>query len=384
MSYPEFLARHNVGPSPIPEGLLKDDKGAPAQRTDAQWAQLDELYAINPTEKQGPAPPGHVGGPIWNANALQMGVTLKEATQMLLACNIPSDGFTFKIGYPQYDTPAPGAATMTVHIGVLMQVKPWLQKSFGANLYRLLKPYDNYQPDRSPFTFVTYQGGPYHPETFYLSTISAALWDSACAEPGVVLVLKDGRGEIINVGTTNAGFTGNLPTLLASPPEVRRMPAYAYLMPNADRTFDGNGRMNLDFSRGWYYDFTFTLPMDDVRRLDRAEAFLVSPHAASLAAAVATAKTVSDMQPAFVMAATTDLQGSIENALGKGSRWSAQAEQALTSAAAGAVAAQPGMAGGVTGGGAVGALGGGPPPVTARGGLPGGLPMPPGPTVSVP
>lgn len=352
MTYPEYLQRRGLNPLPVPEGLLREPDGTPKKRTDAAWAQLESVYAgVRRPEELGPPKPGRVGGALWRQAQEQLAVTKKEMMAVLRAATAAAGGFTFEIGYPQYDPRAVTESGVTVRVGVLMHVKPSLQKSYGATIYRLLKPFDNYGVDRVPFTFVTYQGGYFHPHTFTLRPESVNLWNTLWSTgASVVLALRDSNGQLIEAGITNAGFSGNAPTLIAYPPEVRRTPYFDYLMPNADRTFDGR-RMGLDFSRGWYYEFTFNLSMDELRRIDKASATVLMPPYSVLAEAVSGAKTLDQILP--------DVQRELMS-------W--MDEKARQLGAQGAPAAA-GPAGGP--GGAI------PPPVP--GGAPGAPPPPPGP-----
>jgi hypothetical protein len=306
MTYPEFLARRGLRPSPIPEALLRDEEGQPKQRTDAEWAQLDELYAGSAVKEEAPKP-GRTGSALLQQVQQQLAVIKKENLAVARAFAAAGDGFTFEVGYPQYDRAAVNAQNLPVRIGVLMHVKPSLQKSYGATVYRLLKPFDNYGTDRRPFTFVTYQGGYFHPSTFTLHPTSIALWNALWATPQVALVLQDSRGKPVEgaSGTANAGLNGNAPALIAYPPEIRRTPYFDYVMPMADRDFTGSRRIQVDFARGWYYEYNFTLDLEKLALLDRASATLVLPPYSVLSAAIAQARTPAEIQ-SLVTAAVND------------------------------------------------------------------------------
>ena len=168
--------------------------------------------------------------------------------------------------------------------------------------------------------------------------------------------LKDAQGNIIDADVTDAGFNANLPTLIAYPPEVRRTPAFGYLMPNDDRTFDGRSRLGLDYARGWYFDFAFTLPRDELRKLDRASAFMITPPQARLVSALMQANTAAEMQTSYETAFSTWLQESSEKRFGKGSKPANQMQGILGTGRAGG---PPGAGGAPSGG-------------------PGGPPLPPG------
>jgi len=359
MTYPEYLQRRGLNPLPVPEALLREPDGTPKKRTDAAWAQLESVYAgMRRAEELGPPKPGRVGGVLWQQAQEQLAVTKKELMAVLRAATAAADGFTFEVGYPQYDPRAVTESGVTVRVGVLMHVKPSLQKSYGATIYRLLKPFDNYGVDRVPFTFVTYQGGYFHPHTFTLRPESVALWNTLWSSgASVVLALRDRNGGLVDAAITSAGFNGNAPTLIAYPPEVRRTPYFDYLMPNADRTFDGQ-RMGLDFSRGWYYEFTFNLSMDDLRRIDKASAAVLMPPYSVLSEAVSGAKTLDQILPDVQRTLTSWMEE-------KARQFGARGGVAVPSAGAAAGAIPPPVPGG--------APGAGPPPPGIRQLAPGGV-----------
>ena len=295
-TYPEYLAGRP--PVPIPQALLVDDKGQPMKRTDSAWNEYEMLYAktAETAEVKAASAPGRVGKVLTQQMQLQLAVIKKENVAMIRAMGAAAGAFTFEVGYPQYDSTAVTPAGTTVRVGVIMRVKKSLSQNYGSTIYRLLKPYDNYGPGRVPFTFVTYQGGYYRPQSLMLHPTSVAVWNALWATPTVALVLKDVKGGVIVAANQSAGFNLNAPTLIAYPPEIRRTPAFAYLMPEADRLFNG-GKMNLDYTRGWYYEFAFSLNMEDLARLDHAAAGIVMPPSKMMLESVAQAKYAQDIMP---------------------------------------------------------------------------------------
>ena len=298
MSYPEFLARRGLRPSALPSGLIKDNEGEPKKRTDAEWAQLDQLYAGSAIKEEDPKP-GGTGSRILADLQRQLAVIQKENNAMARAFAAARDGFTFEVGYPSYDPRAVNGQNLAVRVGVLMHVKPSLQKSYGTTVYNLLKPFDNYGTDRRRFSFVTYQGGYFHPAVLTLHPSSVALWEALWTNgTQVALVLQDSRGKPIQgaTGTAGAGLTGNAPALIAYPPEIRRTPYFDYLMPEADRDFTGSRRLQVDFARGWYYEFNFTLDMEQIALLDKAKATFILPPYEVLAAGISQARRPDEIQ----------------------------------------------------------------------------------------
>jgi hypothetical protein len=297
MTYPEYLAASGQKAATMPAPLLTDSKGQPVERTQSGWDQLQQLYGqagvavVAPTSKR-----GKYGSQLYNEMQEQLAVIRKENLAVLKAFGAVSGGFTFKVGTPQYDRASVNSSGATLRVGVIMRVKPQLQKNYGALIYKYLKPYDNYGDGRVPFQFVTYQGGYYRPVTLMLHPSSVALWNALWSAPAVALVLQDARGTAITTSNVTAGFSGTEPTLIAYPPEIQRTPAFAYLFPEADRAWNG-GRMNLDYAKGWYYEFQFQLTMEDLVRVDKAKAGLIVPSAKLLLSWVAGATTPEQVLP---------------------------------------------------------------------------------------
>lgn len=362
-TYDEYLMERGTPRQPLPGALLVDDKGQPIKRSPDGWAQLEKLYAKGAEVEIKPAlTPGRVGSSISSQWRKQLGVIMNENKAIVRAVGAAENGFEFEVGAPTWDPRSVTSAGGTIRVGVIMRPKKSFQQNYGATIYRLLKPFDNFGDDRTRFTFVTYQGGYFNPPTVMLHPSSVALWDALWATPQVVLALQDAKGNAITTGSQNAGLTGNAPALIAYPPEIRRTPAFAYLMPEADKRFSG-GRMSLDYAKGWYYEFQFQLTMEDLTRVDRAKAGIVMPPAKLMSEAAAKAQTPEEISPAVLAAANG---------------WIAQQVSGFGFAKPPAGAAAPGSPGEFTPGGGVsgmipGGAGGGyqlAPPVTAGTGIP--------------
>ncbi|HEY3398815.1 MAG TPA: hypothetical protein VGM19_14265 [Armatimonadota bacterium] len=289
MTYPEFLAKKRLPAALIPPGLLNDDKGQPLKRTAAGWWQVHQLYmGASKGGELKPVAPGRTGIDLLGRVQKQLAVIKKENEAVRKAYGLAKGGFSFEIGYPQFSAASVTAEGADVTVEVVMRVNKSLQTSYGAKLYRLLKPYDNFGTERQPFTFVTYQGGYFHPQTFTMHPSSIAMWADLWSQCQVELTLKDRNGNPVAVATpVPAGFGPNAPTLIAYPPELRRVPNFGYLMPEQDRDFSGTRRLGVDYTRGWWYQFTFHLSREDMAKLHSASAKLVMAEVAPAAAGTA-------------------------------------------------------------------------------------------------
>ena len=75
-------------------------------------------------------------------------------------------------------------------------------------------------------------------------------------------------------GQQAAGLGGDICSKLLYPDELNYAPMHETIIPPRDYTFEG-GKLNLDYKKGWYYNFSFTVPLAQLAGLDRAEAVLI-------------------------------------------------------------------------------------------------------------
>ena len=276
-SYEQFLANKGLPRAPIPPGLLKDASGQPVQRTENAWGQLHDVYA---GAKAGvgagaAAGAGGTGSKLLRQMQTQLAVIRKENAAVEKSYKTIKNGFWFEVGYPQYNPAAVSEAGVTVTVGVIMHVKPSLQQSLGSTLARALKPYDNYGTDRQPFVLYTYQGGFFHPQTYTLHPSTMSLWQSLWGATQLQLKLKDRNGQSVVASSPTTINLGDPTAVVMYPPEIRRTPYFAYVMPTEDLDFTGSRKLNLDFSRGWYYQFSFPMSLEDIARLHKASVELL-------------------------------------------------------------------------------------------------------------
>lgn len=297
MTYGEFLAQEGQAPVPLPEVYLIENDGTPKRLTRNGWYQLARVYTDRPVVIE-TAMVGTPGGRLWNEVYLEAAVKHNELNALWDRWVDALSNFTFQVGYPRigpqlltYDWQRKGIrnpdgtvrwrrweATLpesfTITIPVVMSVKPGCQRNYGRKFYNAMRKFDNKGHGRSPFMFMTYDGGHYQPHTFYLADETIQAWNALWQGVNVQLRLFNPRREEIVRAAQPSGLTPALFTQMVHPPTIYYEPRYRLLMPREDDTFHG-GRLNLDGREGWYYEFEFTLNREQLRALDDARARLV-------------------------------------------------------------------------------------------------------------
>ena len=277
-TYDAFLAETGTARAAIPENFLYDDQGEPRENTNDQWRQLQRIYAARAVG--GPAAAGALAGkPGYGlATRIQNEIAVKssEVADVQFLYEKGLDNFSFEIGYPQYEHSAitPGANVVPVSIGVIMKVKPNVAQRYPSLVYRKLKKYDFYGTDREIFHIHDYEGGIWNPKKIYLYSGAVSTWNSLWSGNAVRLTLYDASGDQIASATQSAGHTGGICAKLLYPDELNYAPMHETIIPPRDKSFEG-GNLNLPYKKGWYYNFSFSIPIGELAALDRAEAVLV-------------------------------------------------------------------------------------------------------------
>jgi hypothetical protein len=276
MTYDEFVARTGAQRAAIPDVFLTDEEGKPRKYTQNQWAQLQRIYA---GRREGAAAAPVAGTPGYQLSVRlnrEMGVKQKELDAVNWLYRVGLDSFSFEIGYPQvqHANVRPGATAIPIEVGVIMKVKPGIAQRYPSLVYKKLKPFDNYGLDRELFRIVDYEGGMWNPKQVYLWNGAVAEWNRLWAANVVQLTLYDVEGRRLVTGTQPAGHTGGICAKLVYPDELNYAPLYETVIPPRDHSFEG-GRLNLAYKKGWYYNFSFTIPMAQLASLERAEAVLI-------------------------------------------------------------------------------------------------------------
>lgn len=276
MTYDEFLAKTGYQRAAIPDVFIFDDAGEPRKYTQNQWAQLHRIYA---GRREGVAAAPVAGRPGYQLSVRlnrEMSVKQKELDAVNWLYQVGLDSFTFEIGYPQvrHADVRPGATSIPIEVGVIMKPKPGIEQRYPSLVYRKLKPFDNYGEDRQLFRIVDYEGGMWNPKEVWLWNGAVSEWNRLWSANVVQLTLYDVDGRRLVTGTQPAGHTGGICAKLVYPDELNYAPMFETIVPPRDHSFEG-GQLNLDYKKGWYYSFSFTIPMAKLASLDRAEAVLI-------------------------------------------------------------------------------------------------------------
>ncbi len=257
MSYAEFLVQENLPAAPIPELYLVDGDGQIVQNTRNGWYQIQKIYGG--AVEEGERVPTYPGSRLLKDVRLELAVKQKEMRVMEELYEAALDGFWFEVGLPQYTTSANSPDSVPITVDVIMHVKQSAQKSYGGLMYKRLKPFDN--PGQGPVVLS-------------LCSEAISVWNGLWPQTQVRLRLLDQKGKVIHEDRKSAGFGSGTCNDMVHPDELRYQPQFRYLMPDEDRKFEG-GKLNLDYSRGWYYQFNFTLTLGQLGRLEAAEVTLL-------------------------------------------------------------------------------------------------------------
>ncbi len=274
MTYDEFLAETGQPPALIPDMFLYDEDDQPKKYTKTQWQQLYRIYAgRREVAGVGAGRPGY--GLATRINR-EMAVKQKELEAIRHLYNVGLESFTFEIGYPQVSHAdiQPGATSVPIQVGVIMKVKPGVAQRYPSLVYRKLAPFDNYGEDRQLFRIVDYEGGMWNPKEIWLWNGAVSEWNNLWSSNSIRLTLYDANGRRIVTGTQPAGLNGGICAKMVYPDELNYAPLHETIIPPRDHSFEG-GHLNLDYQKGWYYNFSFTIPLAQLASLDRAEAVLI-------------------------------------------------------------------------------------------------------------
>ncbi len=276
MTYDEFLDRTGRQPAMIPDNFLYTEEDEAKENTENQWMQLQRVYS----RREGPAAEAGVAGkPGYGLTTrIQREIAVKEAeiADVRYLYEKGLNNFSFEIGYPQVEHSAirPGTTSVPIQVGVIMKVKPGVAQRYPSLVYRKLKKYDFYGEDRQIFRIHDYEGGIWNPKEIYLYNQAASEWSSLWGQNSVQLTLYDAAGDQVVSGTQSAGHGAGILADLLHPDELDYQPRHETRIPPRDKSFEG-GNLNLTGKKGWYFSFSFTVPLSDLSGLDRAEAVLI-------------------------------------------------------------------------------------------------------------
>ncbi|MEA3403917.1 MAG: hypothetical protein U9R79_21995 [Armatimonadota bacterium] len=278
MTYEEFLDETGQPRALIPDAYLYDEEDNPEEYTETQWMQLQRIYAGRRVVEEVAVTAGKPGFGLATRLNREIAVKQKELDAVRHLYEVGLNSFTFEIGYPQVRSEdiRPGTSNIPIQVGVIMKPKPGIEKRFPSLVYRKLKPFDHYGTDRQLFHIVDYEGGIFNPKKVWLWNGAVAEWNSLWGQNSVELTLYDVAGDDIVSATQGAGLTGGICANLVHPHDLNYgpMPGFSEIRPPRDLSFEG-GSLDLDYKRGWYFSFSFNVPLGQLSALDRAEAVLI-------------------------------------------------------------------------------------------------------------
>ncbi len=274
MTYDEFLDRTGHPRAMIPDYFLYDED-VPREFTEDQWEQLQRIYITVEVVDEVPT----VGRPGYGlATRIQRELAAKEGeiATVRRVYEQGLDNFSFKIGYPQvgHEEIRPGMTSVPLQIGVIKQVRPGVDQRYPSLVYRSLEKFDHYQRDRQEFHIVDYEGGMINPKRIWLYSGAVSEWNSLWQQNSIRVTLYDVEGNEIVSGVQPAGHDGGILAEIVHPHTLNYAPMHETVIPPQDRAFRG-GDLNLDYAKGWYYNFSFNIPLATLPSLDRAEAVLI-------------------------------------------------------------------------------------------------------------
>ena len=279
MSYDAFLGQSGQHRAMIPDVYLHDADGVEETYSYNQWAQLHRIYSGRVVAAG--ADMGRPGNALAERVANEMAVKGNELETMQRVYGQGLDNFAFKVGFPQMESGqiSPTSNAVSIDVGVIMSVRPNVAKRYPSLVYRALKKFDNYGVDRQIFRIVDYEGGVWNPKKVWLWNGAVTEWNRLWSANDIVLTLFDVEGDRIVSGRQSAQHDGGICAKLVHPDELNYAPMFETLMPAKDYTFEG-GHLNLDYSQGWYYNFSFSIPLSQLAGLDRAEVQLIGANGA--------------------------------------------------------------------------------------------------------
>jgi hypothetical protein len=297
-TYKEHIERTGPSTAQIPPAYLVDQEGKERLATDNEWFQLQRIYSAS-TEAAGDLEarkkkdlrPGVVGAhlvdPYDQLAAYHNSVSRALTDAYLAGQNL----FTTEIGYPRLYSPdvlisPEGMVSGKIVLPVILRVKPSAQRTYGELVYRKLKPFDclgfaeprgyDVQNTSEPFNIITQKGGYYRPRAISLPVGTATKWAAAWAQNIIAVVLLDRNDDVVGFAAQPAKHGGEILGKIIAPDRIHYSPRYKVLIPPEGLRFEG-GKWNISGTRGWIYEFTFTLPKDQMLRLHKARAYYGRP-----------------------------------------------------------------------------------------------------------
>lgn len=288
MDYASFLAQTGQPRAEIPQPFLVNEDGTAAKHTKNEWHQLYRLYSKE-TVSSAELGSGRIGAGMDRYMTRAEGYMFHAGVALAQAYVDGQNSFSFEIGYPNlhmnYSLPG-GATSGPVTVPVVMRVKPSAAAKYGEQVWRRLKRFDCLGEARATgdavtdsseaFSIVTRKGGFYHPRVVNLPPGAGGIWAGLWSSSVVACVLRDKAGKIIASAQQPAGLGSDVLAKLIYPDSIFFNPRYKLLVWPEGVGLSGRP-WRVDGTKGWAYEFSFTLDRGQIQRLHSAQAKFISP-----------------------------------------------------------------------------------------------------------
>lgn len=385
MTYDEYLARTREPRADMPQAFVVE-AGKPAKHTKNEWHQLQRLYSKAAEAGPEEVAPGRIGRGMDKYITQVEGYQWHSAVALLQAYMDGMKSFKFEIGYPNMhlDVDADfGAGTLMVPVTlpVIMRVKPGVAAAYPEKVYRRLKKFDCLGEAREEgniitnstetFRIITQKGGYYHPRVINLPRETGGLWTMFWNMTAVVVALKDRAGKILSLDIQPSGLSGDVLAKIVYPDLVYFNPRYELLI--WPEGVGLNGRpWHIAGTRGWVYEFGFSLPRSDIKRIHSAEAKFISLPLLGLGLTPSDRDVIQDWAKIEQIQSRKDARTALREFLAMGRKVTGGGAGGAGAPGGGGPGAMPGGPGGPGGPGMPGAPGAAGPPPGMPGAPPGG------------
>jgi hypothetical protein len=279
LKYEEYLAKAGLPDNPtVPDYYKKQE------RTFAEWVQLFKVYPPTARPAGVEAIPVEPGRSLFRQAAGKVAREQKELQAVRDAYELVTENsYRFQYTYPEVSASVSAPDQATVSFSVICRAST----SWATRAVKMLQKYSAQGPGRVPLNLATYEHGYMKPVTLFLCPEAVSLWQSLWSQDRVEVKVLDGSGDAIVTLTAPAGHGANFINQLAVQPEIAPKTVMDLSL-HRGRNWDG-GRGDYDYTKGWLYNFTFTVPMGRLADLDKIEAKMTSGAAAPGVAAAGAA-----------------------------------------------------------------------------------------------
>ncbi len=277
ITYQQYLDESGSPPNPVLPEYYKKQK-----RTSAEWHQLFRIYPARAALAVGRRV--QPGASLYQSASAKVDRERKELEAVQRAYDVVAkNAFSFEYTYPSATASVSSPDTASVQVSVICRANPkWANRAV-----EILKKYSAPGQGRQPLNLATYRNGYMKPVTVFLCPEAVSRWQSLWNQDRIEVKILDAAGNTIQKLTTSAGHGPDFICQLAVQPEIVR-PDVMQMRKHPDRRWNG-GNKKVDYTRGWLYQFNFSLPMGRLADLDKIEAKMATGTAAPGVAAVGAA-----------------------------------------------------------------------------------------------